>query len=88
MHSPRAGVRAGGGCVRITRDDGLVDTQQAAQLCGVQVGTIRQWVARGHLDKAGLDEKGRSLFDPVALQKAEYHTRQRARRITVRQPVS
>jgi DNA-binding transcriptional MerR regulator len=74
--------------VRITRADGLVDAQQAAQLCGVQVGTIRQWVARGHLAKAGLDDKGRSLFDPVALQRAEFHTRKRARRVVVRQPAA
>lgn len=70
--------------MRITREDGLLDTEQAALLCHVQVGTIRQWVARGHLDKAGLDEKGRSLFDPVALQVAEFKTRKRARRVIVR----
>jgi predicted site-specific integrase-resolvase len=70
--------------MRITRDDGLVDAEQAAQLCGVKPGTIRQWVHRGLLKKAGLDERGRSLFDPVALQKAEYATRERARRVVFR----
>jgi DNA-binding transcriptional MerR regulator len=69
--------------MRITRDDGLVDIHQAAQLCQVKEGTIRQWVNRGHLPKAGLDERGRSLFDPVALQRAEYKTRARARRIVL-----
>jgi DNA-binding transcriptional MerR regulator len=70
--------------VRITRADGLVDIFDAAALCGVKPGTIRQWVKRGHLAKAGLDERGRSLFDPVALQKAEYATRERARRVVYR----
>jgi len=74
----------GGSGVRITRADGLVDVFQAAELCGVKPGTVRQWVHRGHLAKAGLDEEGRSLFDPVALQKAEYATRERARRVVYR----
>lgn len=65
----------------ITRADGLVDIKQAAQLCHVGESTIRVWVARGHLEKAGLDEHGRSLFDPVALAKAEHKTRKRARRV-------
>jgi hypothetical protein len=37
------------GGVRITRADGLLDTGQAAQLCGVKPGTIRQWASRGCL---------------------------------------
>jgi hypothetical protein len=71
-----------GGCflVLITRADGLVDTAQAAELCHVGESTIRAWVCRGFLAKAGKDERGRSLFDPVALAKAEYRTRKRARR--------
>jgi DNA-binding transcriptional MerR regulator len=67
--------------LRITRDDGLLDIRQAAELCGVKPGTVRQWVNRGHLAKAGLDEHGRSLFDPVALARAEHATRERARRV-------
>ena len=70
--------------MQITRADGLVDAEQAAELCGVKQGTIRQWVHRGQLSKAGLDEHGRSLFDPVDLQKTEYATRRRARRIVYR----
>ena len=67
--------------VLVTRADGLVDTAQAAGLCHVGESTIRAWVSRGTLPKAGADERGRSLFDPVALAKAEYKTRKRARRV-------
>lgn len=67
--------------MRITRADGLVDTGQAAELCHVGASTIRAWVSRGTLPKAGTDERGRSLFDPVDLAKAEYKTRKRARRV-------
>lgn len=65
----------------VTRGDGLVDIRQAAQLCHVGESTIRAWVSRGHLSKAGADECGRSLFDPVDLAKAEHKTRKRARRV-------
>ena len=65
----------------VTRADGLIDAAQAAELCHVGESTIRAWVSRGHLAKAGTDERGRSLFDPVDLAKAEYRTRKRARRV-------
>ena len=65
----------------VTRADGLIDIKQAAQLCHVGESTIRAWVSRGHLHKAGVDEAGRSLFDPVALARAEHKTRKRARRV-------
>jgi DNA-binding transcriptional MerR regulator len=64
----------------ITRADGLVDTAQAAELCHVGESTIRAWVCRGALEKAGMDERGRSLFEPVAVARAERKTRKRARR--------
>lgn len=67
--------------LRITRADGLITTDQAAALAKVKPGTIRQWVARGKLPKAGLDEQGRSLFEPRAVALAEVATRERARRI-------
>jgi DNA-binding transcriptional MerR regulator len=68
----------------VTRADGLIDTGQAADLCHVGASTIRAWVCRGYLVKAGTDERGRSLFDPVEVAKAEYRTRKRARRTFAR----
>ncbi|MFI6496888.1 MerR family transcriptional regulator [Nonomuraea typhae] len=64
----------------VTRGDGLWTTAQAAQHAKVKPGTIRQWVSRGHLAKAGLDEKGHPLFDPIEVAKAEYATHKHARR--------
>jgi len=47
----------------------------------VQVGTIRAWVARGHLAKAGLDERGHNLYRPLDVARAEAKLRKAARRI-------
>lgn len=67
--------------MRITRADGLIDGKQAAELCGVKETTIWGWVNRGHLTKAGIAEDGRSLYDPVAVARAELATRKHARRV-------
>jgi DNA-binding transcriptional MerR regulator len=75
--------------VQITRDDGLIDVEQAAELCRVQTRTVHQWVARGHLVKAGIGERrgrnGRayqiSLFRPADVRRAEVKLRKPARRI-------
>ncbi len=66
--------------MQITRGDGLWTTAQAAEHAKVQPNTIRQWVRRGHLEPAGLDEGGRPLFDPIAVAKAEFATHKHARR--------
>lgn len=60
--------------------ESLVDTAQAANLAGVTTDTIRQWSARGHLPKAGLDNSGRPLYKWIDVAKAERATRDRARR--------
>ena len=64
----------------ITRADGLIDAAQAALMCDVGESTIRAWVCRGMLAKAGIDERGRSLFKPGDVAVAEHATRKRARR--------
>jgi hypothetical protein len=77
--------------VQVTRADGLVDAEQAAAHCRVTVRTIHQWVARGHLDKAGIGERigrnGRaypiSLFRPADVIRAEAKLRGPARRIII-----
>jgi hypothetical protein len=75
--------------MRITRADGLIDAEQAAMMCRVRLRTIHQWVARGHLAKAGIGERtgsnGRvyqiSLFDPAEVRRTERKLRKDARRI-------
>jgi DNA-binding transcriptional MerR regulator len=58
----------------------LLTGPQAAELCGVGVSTIRQWRRRGHITPAGLDERGRPLYDQLTIAHAEAKTRQRAGR--------
>ena len=48
----------------ITRGDGLVSGQQAAQIVHVSASTWRSWVFRGHVKAVGLDEHNRPLYDP------------------------
>ena len=77
--------------MQITRADGLIDIDQAAQLARVRTTTIRQWITRGHLRRAGLDYKtagnGRtyqvSLFRPGDVTAAEAKLRKAARRIII-----
>lgn len=67
----------------ITRDDGLVDSDQAAELANVKPGVIRIWVHRKKLPVA-LREDGRNLFDPAAVAEAEFATHRKAGRRTDR----
>lgn len=60
--------------------DGLITTQQAAELAGVSAGAVRQWVRRGHLEKAGIDERGQSMFRVADVARAEFKTHKHARR--------
>jgi ribose 1,5-bisphosphokinase PhnN len=79
----------------ITRDDGLITRDTAAELCGVDPVTISQWVSRGyvvvvngvksrrHLPVA--KREGRTLLlDPVEVAKADHATKYRARRAVPR----
>jgi hypothetical protein len=75
--------------LRITRWDGLIDVEQAAELCGVKPVTIRAWTQRGYGPKEGRRklpvakrENGLILLDPVEVAKAEHATRGAARRET------
>ena len=77
--------------VRITRWDGLIDVEQAAELCGVQPVTVRAWITRGYGPKdarrnlpVAKREGRRLLLDPVEVAKAEHATRKAARRETIR----
>jgi hypothetical protein len=77
--------------MQITRGDGLIDAEQAAAMCRVKVRTIHQWVARGHLEKAGIGERvgknGRayeiSLFRLTDVRQTELRLRKPARRVII-----
>ncbi len=81
--------------MRITRGDGLIDRDQAAELCGVTPDAVTIWATRGYMvtvviggEKRRIRQflpvscrEGRKpLYDPVEVQKAEFHTRKRGRR--------
>jgi hypothetical protein len=79
--------------VRITRGDGLIDRSQAAELCGVDPDTVSVWATRGYMSRDGSErhwlpvakrENNHPLYDPVEVQKAEWATRERARRVVIR----
>jgi predicted site-specific integrase-resolvase len=58
----------------------LWDAAEAAQAAQVSPVTIYSWVRRGHLEVAGLDERGRKLFRACDVVNAERNTRKRAHR--------
>lgn len=75
--------------MRITRGDGLIDRDQAAELCGVSPDAVTLWATRGYKTRDGKERRwlpvakreGRTpLYDPVEVQKAEFATRKRGRR--------
>lgn len=86
-HSGGPGIFAYPGVnVRITRWDGLIDREQAAELCGVTPDAITIWATRGYVVTVKGEKirqrlpvakrEGRKpLYDPVEVQKAEFATR-------------
>ncbi|MEV8245018.1 MerR family transcriptional regulator [Streptomyces rochei] len=52
----------------------------SATAAAVGRSAIRNWVTRGHLQPAGLDERGRPLYALADLARAERATRDRALR--------
>ena len=73
--------------LRITRWDGLITTEQAAELCGVRPVTVRAWTQRGYGPKddrrklpVAKRENGQMLLDPVEVAKADHATKGPARR--------
>lgn len=53
---------------------------EAAQAVGVKVYTIWQWKRRGHLKPVGINDEGVQVFLVLDVARAEYATRERARR--------
>ena len=60
--------------------DDLWTVEQAAAHARVKAGTVRQWVNRGHLPVAER-LNGRLRFRPVDVARAEFKTREHARRV-------
>lgn len=84
-------VLRGGFALRITRWDGLITVKEAAELCGVEEVTVRNWANRGYGPKGGRRklpvakrENGLLLLDPVEVAKADHATKGPARRTVVR----
>lgn len=60
--------------------DALWTVAEAAEHAQVSESAIRQWIFRGHLAVAERDQHGRPRLKPLDVARAEYATRQRARR--------
>lgn len=58
--------------VVITSPDMLLTTAQAAEVAGVKPGRVRQWNLRGHLERAGLDERGWPLYRALDVAKCQH----------------
>ena len=53
----------------------------SAGAAAVTPTTVRSWANRGHLQPAGLDDRGHPLYHPTDLARAEKATRARALRL-------
>ena len=88
---------SGGEMVQITRGDGLIDREQAAELCGVTPDAVTIWSTRGYWVVVNGEKQHRKL--PVAkregrkplyelreVQIAEHATRKRGIHARTRRP--
>ena len=58
--------------VVITSPDMLLTVPQAAEVAGVKADRIRKWDRRGHLERAGLNERGWPLYRALDVAKAKH----------------
>lgn len=58
----------------------LITTAEASTLFGVSCEAVRQWVRRGKITAAGMDDRGRKLYRLIDVSDAERATRRRAGR--------
>jgi excisionase family DNA binding protein len=68
------------------RPDGLITTDQAAQLCGVASVTVRQWIRRGHLPSVRR-ERGKILLNLIEVARTEQTMRARNHRASPLAPL-
>jgi hypothetical protein len=64
-------------------DEIWMTTQEAAAHAGDSTWAIYQWCNRGHLQHAGLNERGQKLFRHLDVTRAEMATRPKAKRVLV-----
>lgn len=62
--------------VVITSPDMLLTAPEAAEVAGVKIGRIRTWDRRGHLERAGLNERGWPLYKALDVAKCKHRFRE------------
>ena len=60
--------------------DSQITATEAAQLCGVALCTITKWARDGRIQPTGINRQGRKVYRLLDVAKAEYATREKARR--------
>ena len=58
--------------VVITSPDMLLTSSQAAEVAGVTKKRVLQWDSRGHLERAGLNEKGWPVYRALDVAKCKH----------------
>ena len=58
--------------VVITGPDMLLTVTEAAEVAGVKADRIRKWDRRGHLERAGLNDRGWALYRAVDVAKCQH----------------
>ncbi len=50
----------------------LLTTAQAAEVAGVKIDRVRKWDRRGHLERAGLNERGWPVYRALDVAKCKH----------------
>lgn len=58
--------------VVISSPDMLLTSSQAAEVAGVTKKRVLQWDSRGHLERAGLNEKGWPVYRALDVAKCQH----------------
>jgi len=58
--------------VVITSPDMLLTRAEAAEVAGVKVSRFRKWEQRGHIERAGLNERGWPVFRALDVAKCKH----------------
>jgi hypothetical protein len=58
--------------VVITSPEMLLTRAEAAEVAGVDIERFRNWERRGHVERAGLNEKGWPLYRALDVAKAKH----------------